>query len=68
MDLEGVMPSKTRHPEKDKSHTVLLTCGTSEIKSENTGTKTEIDSETQRTNWWLPEEEGVGGCVKQGRD
>ena len=32
MDLEGVMPSKTRHTEKDKYHTVLFTCGTSEIK------------------------------------
>jgi len=32
------------------------------------GNKTEIDSETQRTNWWLPEEEGMGRCVKQGRD
>ena len=31
------------------------------------GNKTEIESETQRTNWWLPEEEGVGRCVKQGR-
>ena len=30
MDLEGVMP--TRHTEKDKYHTVLFTCGTSEIK------------------------------------
>ena len=32
MDLEGVMPSKTRHTEKDKYHTVLFTCATSEIK------------------------------------
>ena len=32
MDLEGVMPSKTRHTEKEKYHTVLFTCGTSEIK------------------------------------
>ena len=32
------------------------------------GNKTEIESETQRTNWWLPEEEEVGKCVEQGRD
>ena len=32
MDLEGVMPSKTMHTEKDKYHTILFTCGTAEIK------------------------------------
>ena len=32
MALEGVTPSKTRHTEKDKCHTILFTCGTAEIK------------------------------------
>ena len=50
-----------------KCHIVLFICGISEI-IENMGNKTEIESETQRTNWCLPEEEGVRRCVKQGRD
>ena len=29
---EGMIPSETRHTEKDKYHTVLFICGTSEIK------------------------------------
>ena len=64
MDLEGMMPSEARHTEKDKYHTVLFICGMSEIKWENTGSKTETESEAQRTNCSLPEEEWVGRCVK----
>ena len=67
MDLEGIMTSETRHTEKDKCHIVLFMCGISEIILKNTGNKTETNK-TQRTNWCLPEEEGVGRCVKQGRD
>ena len=65
MDLEGIMLTEIRQTGKDKYHTVLFVCGTSKTKQVSTGNKTETELETPRTNWWLPERERVGSCVKE---
>ena len=47
VDLEGIMLSEVSQTEKDKYCMISLTCGIQKTEQK--------DSQTQRTNWWLPE-------------
>ena len=70
MDLEIIILSKVSQTEKDKYHMVSLICGIKKKKKKK-GTnefisKTERDSQTQKTNLWLPKGKGSGGRDKLG--
>ena len=55
MDPEIIILSEVRQTEKDKYHMMLLICGT--LKKNDTNEliyKTETDSQTQKTEVWLP--------------
>ena len=47
--------------QKDKYHMISLTCGIYETDTNELIYKTEIDSQTQRTDLWLPRKGSRGG-------
>ena len=60
IDLEIVIQSEVSQTEKDKYHMISLIC---EILKNDTNEliyKIEIDSQTQKTNLWLPKGKGEG--------
>ena len=56
MDLEIIILSDVRQREKHKYHMISLICGIKKKKKDTNELiyKTEIDSQTQKTNLWLP--------------
>ena len=66
MNLESIILNDTSQSEKDKYYMASLYMGSKEhIKGTN---KIETDSSTQRADWWLPEETGVGGLGKRAEE
>ena len=60
MDLEFIVLSERSQTEKNKWFHLCV-----KSKTQNKWTnKTEMDSERQTTNWWLPEGIGVEGWAK----
>ena len=62
MDLEPVIQTEVSQNEKDKYHIISLICGIEKNSTNALTYKTERDSQTLRTNLWLP-----GGRMR-GRD
>ena len=58
-DLENIVLSEVSQTEKDK-YMILLTCGILKTDTNELIYKTEIDSQTQKTNLWLLKGEGGG--------
>ena len=55
MDLEITILSKVSQREKDKYHMVWFKCGIKRERETNEFlSKTERDSQTQKTNLWIP--------------
>ena len=61
MDLEIIILSEVSQTEKNKYHMTFLICGIQKNDTNELIYKTEIDSQTQKANLWLPK-------GKQGRD
>ena len=62
MDLEIIILSEESQTEKDRYHMISLICGSK--KQNDTDEliyKTETDSQTQKTNLWLPKGKAGGG-------
>ena len=58
IDLEITILSKVSQREKDKYHMVWFICGIKKERDRERNeliSKTERDSQTQKTNLWLPE-------------
>ena len=67
MDLEIITLNEVYQTEKDKYYMIPLICGILKKKSTNeTFYKTEIESQTQKTNLWLARGQGHGR-VRDGR-
>ena len=60
MDLEIIILSEVSQPEKDKNHMISLICGILKNDINELICKIEIDSQTQKTNLWLPKGKGGG--------
>ena len=54
MDQEGIRLSEISSKEKDKYCIISLICGIQKIKQTSEYNKKETDSQTYRTNEWLP--------------
>ena len=54
MDDPRDYPTKRNKSDKDKYHMILLICGIFKNDRNVLIYKTEIDSQTQKTNLWLP--------------
>ena len=59
MALESIILSEISQTEKDKYHMISLTCGILKNDTSELIYKTEIDSQTQKTNLQLPK--GIDG-------
>ena len=59
MDLEIIILSEVSQTEKDKYHMISLICGIQKNDTNELIYKTETDSQTSKTNLWLPK--GKGG-------
>ena len=59
MDLETVIQSEVSQKEKSKYHIIL--CRIWKNDTDELTCKTEIETQTQRTNVWIPKGEGHGG-------
>ena len=57
MDLESVLLSETSQTEKDK-YMISLISGILKNDTNELINKTEIDSQTSKTNLWLPKRKG----------
>ena len=64
MDLETVIQSEVSQKEKNKYHILTHVCGTQKNGTNELIYKTEIESQIQKTNLWLPG--GKGGKDKLG--
>ena len=60
MDLEMIILSEVSQAEKDKYHMISLICGILKNDTNELVYKTETDSQTSKTNLWLPEGKGEG--------
>ena len=61
MDLEIIILSEVSQTEEDKYHMISLICGILKKKDTNELIyRTETDSQTSKTNLWLPEGKGWG--------
>ena len=60
MDLEIIIPSEVSQKEKHEYHMMSLTCGILQNDTSELIYKTEIDSQTEKTNLWLPKGKGGG--------
>ena len=65
MDLEIIILSEVSQAEKDKYHIISLLCGIQKNDTNELIYKTETDSQTLKTNLWLPSEESGGGGINQ---
>ena len=64
MDLEIIILSEVSQKEKDKYPMISLACGICDTNE--TIYKTKIDSQTQKTNLWLPKGQWQGeGSVRR---
>ena len=61
MDLEMIIQSEVSQTEKDKYYMISLICGILKNDTNKLIYKTEIDSQTQKTNLWLPKGKGGEG-------
>ena len=60
-DLETVIQTEVSQREKNKYHTLMHICGIQKYGTNEPICKSEIETQTQRTNIWKPrEEDGVG--------
>ena len=62
MDLEIIILSEVSQTEKNKYHMISLICGIQKNGTNELIYKKETDSQTQRTNLWLPK----GQCGGKG--
>ena len=60
MDLEIIILSEVSQTEKDKYHMISLICGILKNDTNELVYKTQTDSQTWKTNLWLPEGKGGG--------
>ena len=60
MDLEIIILNEVSQTEKDKYRMISLICGILKKKTNELIYKTETDSQTQKTNLWLPKGKGGG--------
>ena len=60
MDLEIIILSVVSQTEKDKYHIISLICGIQKNDTNELNYKLETDSQTLKTNLWLPKEKGRG--------
>ena len=58
MDLETVIHIEVSQKEKNKYRIILLICGIQKNGRDELICKTEIESQVQKTNLWLPRGEG----------
>ena len=65
MDLEIIILSEVRQTEEDKYHMISLISGILKNGTNELIYRTERDSQTQKTNLWLPQGKG-GGMDKLG--
>ena len=54
VDVEIIILNDISYTEKDKYHMILSTCGICKNDTNELTFKTEIDSQAQKTNLWLP--------------
>ena len=68
MDQKIITLSEVSQTEKDKQHMIQLICGTKKNGTNELIYKTEIESQMQKTNLWLPKGKvgGGGGREKLG--
>ena len=67
MDLEIIILSEECQTEKDIYHTISLICGIFNNETNELTYQTEIDSQTQKTNLWLPKGKGGGREINWGQ-
>ena len=60
MDMEIIILNEVSQTEKDKYRMISLICGILKKKTNELIYKTETDSQTQKTNLWLPKGKGGG--------
>ena len=60
VDVEINILSKVSQTEKDKYHMISLICGIYKNDTHELIQRTKIDSQTQKTNLWLPIGKGRG--------
>ena len=60
MDLKIIILSEVSQTEKDKYPMIPLICGVLKNSTNQLIQKTETDSQTQKTNLWLPKGKGEG--------
>ena len=58
--LEILILSEVSHTDTDKYHTISLICRIKEKDTNELIYKTETDSQTSKTNLWLPKQKGKG--------
>ena len=58
MDLQTVIQSEVGQKEKNKYHTLTHVCGIQRKDIDDLICKTEIETQTQRTNVWIPSRDG----------
>ena len=58
MDLESVIQSEVSQKEKNKYHILTHICGIQKNGIDDLICKAEIETQTQRTNVWIPRGEG----------
>ena len=61
IDLETVIQSEVSQKEKNKYHMISLICGILKNDTNELVYKTETDSQTSKTNLWLPVGKGGEG-------
>ena len=62
--IETVLQSEVSQKEKNKYHILKHICGIQKNGTDEPVCKAEIETQTQRTNLWLPKETG-GGEINQ---
>ena len=66
MEPEIIILSEVSHTEEDKYHMISLICGIfKKMVQIKLIYKTETNSQTQKTNLWLPKGKGGGGINKE---
>ena len=60
MQLEIIILSEVSQKEKDKYHMTSLICGNLKYDTNEPINETAMDSQTQRTDWWLPKGRKLG--------
>ena len=60
MQLEIIIQNETSQKEKEKYHMTSLICGNLKYDTNEPINETAMDSQTQRTDWWLPKGRKLG--------